>query len=95
MTKFSVTGQRNGKRVSVTWRDGVLSGADDDLIAWIEHLATQLDGTVQGLPGLPKSTSDHLRNPYAACAIIQSVFAGKTVIHPPLPAVKIRDGAVT
>ena len=96
MAEFTVTGERTGQHVvSVTWRDGTLSGPDTALLDWITHLAAQLDGTVQGLPGLPKSTSDHLRNPYAACAIIRSVFPGKTTIDQPLPAVETREGAVS
>lgn len=95
MAEFTVSGERNGRRVSITWRDGALSGTDQPTVDWIEHLAAQLDGSIQGLPGLPGTLTDHLSSPYTAYALIRSVFPGKTRLDRPLPRVDIPDGAIS
>lgn len=97
MADFTITGQRNGALVRVTWREGgALESSDDGVTArWIEQLAAALDGTLQGLPGLPATLRDHLESPYTACALIRSVFPGHTVLAGALPPIAAApDGAV-
>lgn len=94
MAEFTISGQRNGHSVSVTWRDGAVSGNDDATVQWIRDLAHQLDGTIQGLPGLPSTIHDHLSSPYTACAIIRSVFAGSVTQDKPLPPLDIPPNAI-
>ena len=96
-TEFSISGQRDGAQVRVTWRaGGALTSSDGDATArWIKQIAAALDGTVQGLPGLPSTLRDHLSSPYTACALMRSVFPGHTTLHGALPAVETPpDGAV-
>jgi hypothetical protein len=94
MAEFTIHGQRTGKHVSVTWRDGALVSNDPATVQWIQELAQQLDGTIQGLPGLPSTTHDHLSSPYTACALIRTVFPGKTHQDQPLPPLDIPPGAI-
>lgn len=88
MAEFTIRGLRDrpARRVSVTWRSGVVTSSDEDVTArWITELARGLDGTPQGLPGLPTTLHNHLSNPYSACAIIRSVFSGAIEQDRPLP----------
>jgi hypothetical protein len=95
MAEFTISGQRNGQSASVTWRDGAVSSDSDPALArWVRELAAALDGTIQGLPGLPATTHDHLSSPYSACAIIRSVFPGKPQQDQPLPPVDLPPGAI-
>lgn len=93
MTSFSLTGMRNGQTVTVTWTDGRLSG-DHDTVAWVEFLAEELDGTMQGPLGGPYTTTDHLASPYTARALMRSVFSGKPVFSGALPPIDLPPGAV-
>lgn len=94
--EFSISGKRDGHHVTVTWREGgALTSSDHDATArWITHLAAALDGTLQGLPGLPSTLHDHLSSPYTACALMRAVFPGHTTLHGALPPVEAPDGAV-
>lgn len=93
MTTFSISGQRNGRLVSVTWTDGKLSG-DHDTVVWLEQLAQILDGTMQGQLGGPYTTHDHLSSPYTARSLMRSVFTGKTTFAGKLPAIDLPEGAI-
>lgn len=92
-TTFSISGMRNGAHITVTWTDGALSG-DADTAAWIETLATALDGTMQGQLGGPYTTTDHLSSPYTARALMRSVFPGTTTFTGALPTIHLPDGAI-
>lgn len=91
MPEFTLSGRRNGQPVRLTWRDGQISGADHATVAWLHELARALDGTIQGLPGLPATTHDHLRSPYTAYALMRSLFPGATTLDQPLPPLDLSD----
>ena len=94
MTTFSVTGLRGGKRVTVAWTDGVLTG-DADAVAFLKAEALGLTGTIQGHPGGPYTMRDHLANPYTASALMQSIFVRGTAHQSAgLPPLDIPDGAI-
>ena len=93
-TTFSITGLRGGKRLTVTWTDGALTG-DADAIQMLKRLATGLDGALQGQPGGPYTTHDHLASPYTAAALMKTLFArGTTSMTGHLPPLDIPDGAI-
>lgn len=94
MAQFTITGERNGKRVRVTWRDGKLTGNDPATLAVVRQIARSLEGTIQGLPGSVSTTANHLSSPYSACAIIRSVFPGKVTQDRPLPEIALPPGAI-
>jgi ferric-dicitrate binding protein FerR (iron transport regulator) len=94
MAEFTITGQRNGHPVSVTWRDGALTSNDHATAQWLQELARQLEGTIQGLPGLPSTMHDHLSSPYTACALMRSVFPGPVTQDQPLPPLALPPGAI-
>ena len=94
MAEFTITGKRNGKRISITWRDGQLSG-DRATVLWIKQLAQGYEGTIQGLPGAPATVTRHLSSPYTACALIRSVFPGAVEQDQSLPPLSIPPGAIS
>lgn len=95
MAEFTISGHRTGQLVSVTWRDSAVTSSDADATAhWIAQLADGLNGTPQGLPGLPTTLHDHLSSPYSACALIRSVFAGRVTQDQPLPPLDTPPGVI-
>lgn len=93
-TSFSVSGQRDGRLVTLTWTDGELSGDDPATVAWVKELAQLLEGTMQGQLGGPYTMTDHLASPYTARAIMRSVFRGPTTFSGALPTIELPPGAV-
>lgn len=94
MTTFSVTGLRAGKRRTITWTDGALTG-DADAIQMLRTLAAALEGTVQGQPGGPYTTTDHLTSPYTARALMKTLFERGTISQTgSLPPLGIPKGAI-
>jgi hypothetical protein len=91
MTQFTITGERNGATVSITWRDGkvgaTVAGDAASLAAAgvVRELAKRCEGQIRDPPGLPKTSTQHLRSPYGACDIMQSIFPGKTELEGKLP----------
>jgi hypothetical protein len=77
MTRVTFSGIRNDRRVTVTWTGGALSG-DLEACRWIQQIARMADssGTIVGAIGGPYSMTDHLADPYAARALILSVYPG-------------------
>jgi hypothetical protein len=97
MAGFSVSGERNGVQQRVTWRDGVLSGADEasrQTAEWITQLAQMYEGQLHGGTGAVATTHDHLRSPHTAYALIRSVFPGRTTLEGSLPPLLAPPGAV-
>lgn len=95
MTKLTFTGMRNDKQISVTWEDGTLSG-DKDTCEWIQTLAriAEASGTIIGDVGGPYATEDYLGDPYAARALIRSVFPASPQEEGELPDRFAPPGAV-
>jgi len=94
MTTFAITGLRGGKRVTVSWTDGTLTG-DAETIAWLKRLAAMFEGKMQGQPGGPYTYTDHLASPYTARVMMLSVFErGTTSQSGHLPLLDIPDGAI-
>lgn len=93
MATFTITGQRDGRRISITWTDGALSG-DAETVEWIEHLAAQLDGKSQRYGAAPATLHHHLHSPYSACGLIRSVFSGRVEQDQPLPPLDLPPGAI-
>ncbi len=94
MSSFSIIGLRGGKRVTVTWTDGALTG-DAEAVTALKWLAQRLDGTLQGQPGGPYTMRDHLSSPYTACALMKLLFEqGTTTLRGRLPLLEIPDGAI-
>ena len=94
MTTFSVTGLRGSKRLTIAWTDGTLTG-DAETVDWLKHIATELDGTLQGQPGGPYTVTDHLSSPYTACALMRLMFERGTATQTgKLPLLDIPDGAI-
>lgn len=96
MTKFSLTGTRNGKRVTVTWEDGDLSSTDPAMVQWIQELARMEEGRpVRLMPAAP-TFHDHLADPYSACALIRSVFPDPRTLEMrgKLPTMEVPPGAI-
>ncbi len=88
MTTFAISGERNGRHITITWTDGELSG-DPPTVWWLRQYAKMIEGTMQGQVGGPYTTHDHLASPYTACAIIKSVFPGPTTQHGNLPTIDL------
>lgn len=94
MTQFSISGERNGRHITITWEDGKLSG-DPATVWWIQQLAEMEEGqTVRMLVG-PATTHDHLASPWSARALIQSVFPGKTTFAGAMPAIDVPLGEIS
>jgi hypothetical protein len=93
MTRLTFTGIRNGRVVAITWEDGVLSG-DLAACAWLEHLARVIDGHLFGPIGGPYVARDYLRNPYAARALILSIFPSGAFQEGELPPRVAPPGAI-
>jgi hypothetical protein len=93
MTRLVFTGIRNHQIVRVVWQDGALSG-DLEACAWIRRYAALLEGRVIGAIGGPYSTSNHLADPYAARAIILSIFPGTVAQVGDLPLRERPAGAI-
>jgi hypothetical protein len=94
MTTLSITGQRGDHFVTVTWTDGELSG-DADAIAMLQLLAEEFEGRpLRAIVG-PVTVTNHLSNPYTACALMKSVFKYGTVTQDgSLPEIIIPPGAI-
>jgi len=93
MTKFTFSGKRNGKPITITWEDGALSG-DPDTVAWIKYYAAAMEGSIVGPVGGPYSTTDHLGDPYAASELIRSIFPGSVQVEGDLPLRECPAGAI-
>jgi hypothetical protein len=93
MTRLTFTGERNGREISITWHDGMLSG-DPEACGWIQRYATLLEGRPIGPIGGPYSSSSHLLNPYVAAELIRSVFPGKVTMEGDLPLRSAPPGAI-
>jgi hypothetical protein len=84
MAQFTISGERYGRHVSVTWTDGELSG-DESTCGWIRQVAKMHEGRrVRPLVG-PTTTHDHLSSPYSARVLIRLVFPGRTMQEGSLP----------
>ena len=95
MAEFTVSGQRGGAPVSVTWRDGVVMSDDQDATAaWIRHLAALREGAPLRYGAAPATLHDHLQSPYSACGLIRSVFAGPVTQDRPLPPLDLPPDAI-
>ena len=94
MSTFSMTGLRGGKRLTVAWTDGVITG-DAECVAALKQLAVIFEGVPRGQPGGPYTTTDHLASPYTAVAMMRDLFErGTTTQHGKLPLLDIPDGAI-
>jgi LmbE family N-acetylglucosaminyl deacetylase len=72
--KFTITGDFNTFRASVTWEDGHLEGPED-VVAAIDRRARELEGKMVMAPDAddqPYSTADHLSDPHSARELIKS-----------------------
>jgi len=94
MSAFSITGLRGGKRLTVAWTDGAITG-DAEAVAALKQLADIFEGVTRGQPGGPYTTTDHLSSPYTACALMKDLFErGTTTQTGHLPLLDIPDGAI-
>jgi hypothetical protein len=94
MTQFSISGERNGRHITITWEDGVLGGDDPDTVAWIKQWAEMLEGQVMGMLVGPKTRHNHLESPWSARSIITHVFPGKTTFEGKMPTIEVPPGAM-
>lgn len=94
MTTFSITGLRGGKRVTVAWTDGALTG-DAECVATLKLMAEAYEGVCYGQVGGPYTTTDHLSSPYTAARMMRDLFErGTTTQTGNLPLLDIPDGAI-
>lgn len=95
MAEFTISGQRNGAHVEVTWRDGALSSSDGDATARVvQQVAAEEEGRLHRYGMAPATTRHHLRSPYTTCALIRSVFPGPVTQDQPLPPLDLPPGAI-
>jgi hypothetical protein len=93
VTRFSISGERNGQQISITWEDGELGG-DPDTVAWIEQLAEMYEGQAVGMLVGPRTRHDHLQSQWSARSLITSVFPGKTTFEGAMPTIQAPPGAI-
>jgi hypothetical protein len=79
VVRFTLTGSRNGKTVSITWEDGSLSG-DADAVSAVQHVADVWEGRTIGQPGGPYTTQNHLASPYTARYFMCRVFSERPTL---------------
>src|SRR5687768_8619910 len=78
---FTLTGVPKHRRrvaASITWDNGRLSG-DTLLVQEAKDNAKFYEGKTIGFPGGPKSTTNHLNDPYGAPWLLAELFHRETI----------------
>lgn len=84
--KFTATGTRNGKKVSLTWKNGKIIGGDDVCRALVEGAAEGYEGHMVGPAAGPYTKTKHLKDPVSAfCLIEEAAFQIDNLTGDPLP----------
>jgi hypothetical protein len=91
---YTVHGRLEGRRVSITWDDGALSG-DQTAVDILQIRAKVLEGTDVGPPTGPYTVRRHLADPLSTIFLMRDLLGeditadGDVPEPPPVP-----DGAV-
>lgn len=74
-TRFTLSGPRAGKQISITWDDGVLSG-DTGAVQALHLMAQAADQQLVGLAGwwYTFTTAEHLASPYSCRKLMLRLF---------------------
>jgi hypothetical protein len=87
---FTYTGEIDGRLLSVSWKNGRLTG-DTEAVEQLEEMAADLGGELVGAPGWSETDSDHLSSPVSALLLMDHLFKGQGKIsgtypeHPDYP----------
>jgi hypothetical protein len=87
------------QKLTVTWEDGKLAG-DEGGVAYLQALATGLEGQEVGLPTFPCTMSDHLsaaRSFCALCIVMSDTYPRFVVTgdEPDMQAIELPEGTIS